>query len=96
MPLTLNNVETIVLDSVKIEQFSVTPEGGLVTIHYAIGHVDELGNFQAKKFDRIDMKGVEFEPALYDAVKAKLYSLLDSQLNASANPDPANPDPTKV
>lgn len=91
MPLTLTNVETIVLDSVKIEQFSVMPEGGLVTIHYSIGHIDESGNFVAKKFDRMDLKGVEFEQSLYDAVKAKLYSLLDSQLNTPTGPEPANP-----
>jgi len=89
MPLSLNTAQTIVLDTVKIDQFQVTPEGGNVVIHYSIGHVDGEGNFVAKKYDSMVWKGVEFESTLYDTVKAKLYDLLGSHLN----PVPVEPEP---
>lgn len=81
MPLTLNSKETIVLDTAKITQFTVAPEGGAVIIHYAVGYVDSQGQFVAKRHENTTFKGVEFESSLYDAVKIKLYDLLDSRLN---------------
>lgn len=93
MPLSLNTSQTIVLDSVKIDQFQVTPEGGVVVIHYSIGHTDASGNFVAKKYDSMTWKSVDFEPALYDAVKAKLYSMLDAHLNPPPAPLAPEPEP---
>jgi hypothetical protein len=81
MPLILNNPETIVIDTVKITQFIVTPESGQITIHYSLGFVDASGNFVSKKHDKIDLTNVEFEQPLYDSVKNKLYGLLNAKIN---------------
>lgn len=83
MPLTLSTTETIVLDTVKITQFTVSPEGGAVIIHYAIGHLNDQGQFIAKRHEHTTFKGVEFENDLYDSVKTKLYDLLGSRLNSN-------------
>jgi hypothetical protein len=82
MPLTLNSPETIVIDTVKITQFVVTPESGLVTIHYSLGFIDGSGNFVSKEHDKVDLANVEFEQPLYEAVKNKLYSLLNDKINS--------------
>lgn len=86
MPLSLNASQTIILDSVKINQFQVSPDDRIVVIHYSIGHTDTNGNFFAKKYDSMTWENVDFEPDLYSAVKTKLYSMLDSYLNAQHVP----------
>ena len=88
MPLTLNTAETIVLDTVQITQFQVTPNGGHIVIHYSVGHTDSTGKFIPKKGEMATFKGVEFETALYESVKTKLYELLNERLNS---PLPSTP-----
>lgn len=82
MPLSLNQPETIVLDIAKITQFTVSPEGGAIIIHYALGHVDSDGQFIAKRHEHVTFKGVEFETNLYEMVKKKLYDLLGTKFNS--------------
>jgi len=81
MPLTLNTPQTVVIDTAKITQFTVTPESRQVTIHYSLGFIDTSGNFIVKENNKIDLVDVEFEQALHDSVKSTLYSLLNSNIN---------------
>lgn len=83
MPITLSVPKTFTLDKVQIQQFTVVP-GGRVEIHFAKGYEDESGNFIAKEFSRADLNNVTIEPELYDAVKTKLYQLLQAHLDDSS------------
>jgi len=71
---------TITLDKVRIEQFTVSPQLNAVMIHYSRGYNDENGQYVAKEYDSVNLKDVSFEQGLYDQVKDTLYELLSSKL----------------
>lgn len=81
MPLTLNTPETIVIDKIRIDEFSVRPQDKIVTIYYSRGYENEQGGFMSKGHDQISFKDVEFEPTQYESVKTTLYQMLSDHLN---------------
>ena len=80
MPLDVTP-NTITLDKVRIEQFTVSPQLNAVMIHYSRGYNDENGQYVAKEHDRVDLKDVSFEQGLYDQAKDTLYELLATHLS---------------
>lgn len=80
MPLDVTP-NTITLDKVRIEQFTVSPQLNAVMIHYSRGYNDENGQYVAKEYDRVDLKDVSFEQGLYDQAKDTLYELLATHLS---------------
>jgi hypothetical protein len=81
MPISLNNPITIIVDKVRIDQFSVSPQRKSVTIHFSKGHEDASGNFVPHEYDRVDLENLDFDPTLYNQVKDYLYQLLSARLN---------------
>lgn len=81
MPIFLNVPTTITIDKVRIDEFSVRPQENSVTIHFSKGYEDATGQFIAKEFDRVDLKNVAVDPALYVQIKDVLYTLLNDELN---------------
>lgn len=84
MPITLNTPLTVVIDKVRIEEFSINPHANSVTIHYSKGYEDSDGKFVTKESSRVDVKEVAFDPTLYQQVKAALYVLLSNEVNPSS------------
>jgi len=80
MPLDVTP-NTITLDKVRIEQFTVSPQLNAVMIHYSRGYNDENGQYVAKEHDSVNLKDVSFEQGLYDQVKDTLYELLATHLS---------------
>ena len=80
MPISLNTPTTITIDKVRIDQFSVSPQDMIVTIHFSRGYEDPNGQFVSKEFDRVDLKGVSVDPTLYGQIKDTLYALLSDEL----------------
>jgi len=80
MPLDVTP-NTITLDKVRIEQFTVSPQLNAVMIHYSRGYNDENGQYVTKEFDSVDIKGTSFNASLYEEVKTTLYNLLMSKLS---------------
>ena len=76
MPISLTTPTTIVIDKLKIDAFSVSPESKSVTIQFSKGHEDADGKFVPKEYDRVDLKNVDFDATLYSQVKDVLYNLL--------------------
>ena len=82
MPLNLNNPITTVLDKVRVEQFTVSPQMNTVMIHYSRGY-EENGQYVPKEYSSENFEDVSFDATLYDAVKSALYDLLNSKVNAA-------------
>ena len=80
MPLALNTPITTVLDKVRVEQFTVSPQTGTVMIHYSRGS-EENGTYSPREYDVANFEEVQFESDLYESVKAALYNLLNEKLN---------------
>ena len=83
MPLNLTSPTTVVLDKVRVEQFTVSPQLGTVMIHYSKGHNDENGQYIAREYASENFEDVVFDSTLYDLVKNALYDLLNTKLNNS-------------
>ena len=81
MPLNLTSPTTVVLDKVRGEQFTVSPQLGTVMIHYSKGHDDENGQYIAKEYAYENFEEVAFDSTLYNLVKDALYDLLSDKLN---------------
>lgn len=84
MPITLNAPSTVIIDKVRIEEFSINAQSNNVTIHYSKGYEDVDGKFVTKESSRVDIKDATFDPTLYQQVKATLYSLLSVEVNPSS------------
>lgn len=82
MPLNLNNPITTTLDKVRVEQFTVSPQTNTVMIQYSVGYTDANGQYVAKEYAVASFDEVNFSESLYEQVKAALYELLASRLNA--------------
>ena len=82
MPLNLNTPVTTVLDQVRGEQFTVSPQNNTVMIHYSRGF-EENGQYIPKEYAAANFENVTFDQNLYESVKAALYDLLGSQLNGA-------------
>lgn len=81
MPADLNTPVTTILDKVRVEQFTVSPQLGTVMIHYSIGNNDENGQYIPKEYASINFEEQTFDPTLYEQVKQALYDLLATKLN---------------
>lgn len=83
MPVILNEPKTLILNKLKIDRFEVSPEGGIVTIHFSKGYEDESGKFISIEFLKADFYDVQFDSNLYESVKNTLYQMLIEHLNLS-------------
>ena len=81
MPLNLNAPITTVLDQVRVEQFTVSPQLNTVMIHYSRGNNDENGQYVAREYASANFEDVVFDQNLYESVKSALYDLLEARLN---------------
>ena len=83
MPLNLNAPITTVLDKVRVEQFTVSPQLNTIMIHYSIGTTDENGLYVPREYSVANFQELTFDPSLYESVKTALYALLGEKLNNS-------------
>lgn len=83
MPLSLTTPVTTVLDQVRVEQFTVSPQLNTVMIHYSRGSNDENGQYVPREYASANFENVTFDQNLYESVKAALYDLLGSQFNGA-------------
>jgi hypothetical protein len=83
MPVNLQNTTTIIIDKIRIDQFSVDVRNNIITIHFSKGSENELGEFIVQSFDRIDIVNANIDPTLHAQVKDSLYTLLLDKLNSS-------------
>ena len=81
MPLNLTSPTTVVLNKIRVEQFTVSPQLNAVMVHYSKGCDDENGQYVPREYATINFKDVNFDPTLYNSVKDALYSLLNAELN---------------
>lgn len=79
MPLDITP-NTITLDKVRIEQFTVSPQDATLMIHYSKGCNDENGQYVPKEYDHASFKNIVFNQDLYEAVKSALYIKLNEYL----------------
>ncbi len=78
MPLDITP-NTVTLDKVRVEQFTVSPQTGAVMIHYSKGY-DENGQYVPKEYAHANFESVTFNEALYEQVKTALYELLATKV----------------
>lgn len=71
---------TITLDKVRIEQFTVSPQYSTVMIQYSKGYNDENGQYVPKQYENVNFTDLTFDQTLYDQVKNALYSMLQQHL----------------
>jgi len=79
MPLDVTP-NTITLDKVRIEQFTVSPQLNAVMIHYSRGYNDENGQYVAKEYAYENFENITFNETLYEQVKTALYELLATKV----------------
>lgn len=79
MPLDITP-NTITLDKVRIEQFTVSPQHSTVMIQYSKGYNDENGQYVPKQYENVNFTDLTFDQTLYDQVKNALYSMLQQHL----------------
>lgn len=80
MPLDVTP-NTITLNKVRVEQFTVSPQLNAVMVQYSRGYEDSDGTYIPKEYDRVNFLDVTFDQNLYDQVKNALYSMLNDHLN---------------
>lgn len=80
MPLDITP-NTITLDKVRIEQFTVSPQLNAVMVQYSKGYDDANGQYVPKEYTHVNFTDVSFDQTLYEQVKNTLYSMLSSHLN---------------
>lgn len=90
MPLNITPT-TVVLDKVRVEQFTVSPQIGAVMIRYSKGYEDANGQYVPQEYDHANFSEVSFDSVLYDQVKTALYDLLQQHLNPPVPELPADP-----
>jgi hypothetical protein len=80
MPLDITP-NTITLNKVRIEQFTVSPQLNAVMIQYSKGYEDVNGQYVPQEYNHVNFLDVSFDPDLYNQVKQTLYAMLDAHLN---------------
>jgi|LakMenEpi03Aug12_release.lakeMendotaPanAssembly.Ray.scaffolds.fasta_scaffold1893717_1 hypothetical protein len=80
MPLNIIP-NTITLDKVRIEQFTVSPQLNAVMIQYSKGYDDANGHYVPKEYAYANFSDVTFDQSLYEQVKSALYDMLNSHIN---------------
>lgn len=86
MPLTLNTPKEITVDTLKINEFSVTVEPLSVRIGYVRGRSGSDGFEQidggSDQFSAEDVLAVDPAGDVYGAIKAALYALLAARIGS--------------
>lgn len=81
MPLDITPT-TIILDKVRIEQFTISPQLNVVMIQYSRGYNDAEGNYVVREYEHVNLENLTFDQNLYESVKTALYELLGNHLNS--------------
>ena len=81
MPISISSPSTIILDKIRIEEFSIKPQDNKITIHYSKGYIDNNNIYIPKEYDRADLSNIIFNPDTYEIVKNELYVLLENYIN---------------
>lgn len=81
MPLNIIP-NTITLDKVRIEQFTVSPQLNAVMIQYSKGYESD-GQYVPKEYAFANFENVVFDQNIYDQVKNALYEMLSTQLTST-------------
>lgn len=74
--------KTIVLDKIRIEQFTISPQLNAVMIQYSEGYNDAQGNYIASEYKHANIENVTFDQDLYESVKTALYELLNNHFSS--------------